>query len=919
MVPESPEWPPELCRKFRLLVFEWFGTAVEDRHRCATELAATMEGLLRSGMLLAVVADAPLGLLFEKCLGLVAPEARRGLFVFSSRGSEVWSFEPWGTPRLEETHGAAGVTGCRWLARHVMAERGIGPEEVAVFCGEGRLRFAGLEGSVGCSVCAALPTPGDEALRIGGGPERFRSFLEYQRRLWEQAEDGGEPAFVPVADRSWLVEQEGFDPSRAREMESVFALGNGYVGIRGSSALPIPISQADLYLAGIYDRKAELLPYSEAELLSAGDRGDCFSEIVPLPSPFRYRVRCGGRELVPGAPDLLSHERVLDLKQGFVSERYDFGLAAGGRLTIHAAFACSLADPHLILHELRIQAEERGADVEVEIAPEVSDFALRHPHLRPQPATLAGIRCYQTRASSLSVALGTHSMRRGGGHLEPGQWLAVRSRSAVYSSRDAADPAHAARGLLAGRTWAGFERELAEHTRAWATFWQKADLRLVGQTGQTQAARFGLLHLRCAAPALPYTSVGARGMTGRSYEGHIFWDAEIFLFPFYLYALPEAARNVLRYRYRTLDGARKRARDAGLRGASYAWESTVDGSDVTPREITVLQARRKVPVFTGSQQIHVTADVAYAVQLYWEATGDESLMKELGVEILVETARFWASRVTPKGDRYHILGVVGPDEYHHAVDDNAYTNWMARFNLRVALRAWEWLGHKDPGTREALARRLGLEAGEVARLRQVAERLFVPEPNAEGIVEQFAGFFALDAVQLGNGERFRAPVERLLHWERVNCSRIVKQADVLMIPFLFPDAWPREIVEKNFRYYAPITDHGSSLSPGVHAAVAADLGLEAEADRYLEECLCLDLDNLMHNTALGIHVGNIGASWQAIVLHYLGARWREGRLRRGELHPPLLPRGVREILVNLEGAATVRFVALGGQPERGAA
>ncbi len=259
--------------------------------------------------------------------------------------------------------------------------------------------------------------------------------------------------------------------------------------------------------------------------------------------------------------------------------------------------------------------------------------------------------------------------------------------------------------------------------------------------------------------------------------------------------------------------------------------------------------------------MHVTADIAYAVWRYWEATGDEAFLAGPGMDLLFETARFWASRVTPDGGRLHIRGVVGPDEYHHSVCDNAYTNWMARFNLEKA--AW-------------LARQHGSSAVEGEDWAGLAQSLYVPAPNEQGVIEQFEGFFELGDYPLAEEARMKAPVSRLFDWDKINRLKLIKQADVLMIPLLFPDAFGDDVVAANYRYYEPLTDHGSSLSPCVHAAIAARLGLRQEAEGYWKKSLWLDLNNAMDNSMLGVHAAAMGGSWQALVFGFLGVRFGSG-------------------------------------------
>jgi trehalose/maltose hydrolase-like predicted phosphorylase len=416
-----------------------------------------------------------------------------------------------------------------------------------------------------------------------------------------------------------------------------------------------------------------------------------------------------------------------------------------------------------------------------------------------------------------------------------------------------------------------------------------ADIPFSGSPGLTESQRFNAYHLRSAAPQEPYTSIPARTLTGRGYEGHIFWDAEVFMLPFFALQAPEFARRMLEYRYLTLDGARRRAVSMGFRGASFAWESTVNGEDVTPSRILLRSSGTEIPIYTGSQQIHVTADVAYGIWMYWYCTQDVEFMLDQGVEMLLETARFWSSRASLQDGRYHIDGVVGPDEYHHGVRDNAYTNWMARFNLEKALWARDWLLEVDPTRLRALTARLQLFDAEFVQWSTVVRYLHVPGPNKDGLIEQFDGFFSLDEFPLPHHDRLKAPVRRLLDWKRVNRSRLCKQADVLMLPFLFPSSFSPEMIRTNYNYYEPITDHGSSLSPPVHAAVAAMAGMPEHALRYYSQSVELDLFNLMRNTSLGVHAACMAGSWQALVFGLMGIRLGENGPEAPSCRPAALP------------------------------
>ncbi len=503
------------------------------------------------------------------------------------------------------------------------------------------------------------------------------------------------------------------------------------------------------------------------------------------------------------------------------------------------------------------------------------------------------LNLFKTKASGFKVCIASRTTLLGTDQ-EGARWsieapagkrLRFRRYISLFTSRDATDPLEAAHAHLRSKDWRQFDDAMTEVEASWSDIWRQANIRVVGEPAVEQALRFNVYHLRIAADHDPKVSVGARTLSGRAYEGHVFWDVEMFMLPFYVHTCPDIARSLVMYRYNTLDGARKRAAELGYRGACYAWESTVTGEDATPNSIILKTSKKAIPIFTGTEQVHVTADVAYGVWRYWEGTQDREFMQTAGVEILLETARFWASRCTREGECYHIRGVTGPDEYHHTVNDNAYTNWLAKFNVEKAIWAADWLQTARPQQWDGLASRLGIAQAEIVQWQAVADRLFLPEPNRDGIIEQFQGFFDLEGYPLEKTERFKAPITRLFDAAEINRMKLIKQADVLMLLYLFPDRFPIEVVTANYHYYEPITDHGSSLSPSIHAAIAARLGLGAEAERYWRQSLWLDLSNVMANGGLGVHAACMGGTWQALVFGMLGVRLTED----GVANPGALP------------------------------
>jgi trehalose/maltose hydrolase-like predicted phosphorylase len=412
-----------------------------------------------------------------------------------------------------------------------------------------------------------------------------------------------------------------------------------------------------------------------------------------------------------------------------------------------------------------------------------------------------------------------------------------------------------ARAALAAAAEAGFERLLREHREAWASRWRAADVVVEGDPELQRAIRFSLFHLMASVGDRDEAAVGARGLSGPAYSGHVFWDSDIFVLPFLAATRPEAARAMLEYRVRRLPAAREAARALGRSGARFAWESAADGRDVTPRTAR-LATGELVPIRTGELEEHIVGDVAWAAACYLDWTGDNAFAAGPGGELLVETARYWASRVRYGQDgRAHIYGVIGPDEYHEPVDDNAFTNVLARWNLRRA------------------ACLDGVDAAERATWLAVADGLVDGYDHASGIYEQFAGFFKLEPLVIEEiAPRRPIAADLLLGAERTAGAQVLKQADVLMLHHLLPDEVVADSLVPNIDFYEPRTAHGSSLSPAVHASLLARAGRYRGALDALRIAARLDLDDLTGSTAGGLHLATMGGLWQALAFGFAGIR-----------------------------------------------
>ena len=410
---------------------------------------------------------------------------------------------------------------------------------------------------------------------------------------------------------------------------------------------------------------------------------------------------------------------------------------------------------------------------------------------------------------------------------------------------------------LAGVERVDFDSLLAEHRAGWARRWADAEVSISGAPADELAARFAVFNLLNAAPDFGEAAVGPRGLTGHGYGGHVFWDADVYVLPALAAISPDSARAMLEYRIRRLPAARAAADALGLDGARFPWESADDGTDVTPRNVRG-PTGKVIPIRTGDQEEHIVADVAWAAHEYACWAGDEPFLHGDGRALIVDTARYWASRVRVDGaGRGHLHGLIGPDEYHEGVDDNAFTNVMARWNLRRAA---------------ALAEDSGEHRADAVAWRNLADGLVDGWDPEHGLYEQFAGYWDLEPLLADEVARRPFAADLLLGRARVAGSQLIKQADVVLLHHLVPGEVRPGSLLANLAYYEPRTTHGSSLSPAIHAALLARADQPDQALEIFRLAARLDLDDLTGTTADGLHLATMGGVWQALAYGFLGLR-----------------------------------------------
>ncbi|BBA33246.1 HAD-superfamily hydrolase, subfamily IA, variant 3 family protein [Methylocaldum marinum] len=692
--------------------------------------------------------------------------------------------------------------------------------------------------------------------------------------------------FHPTDDPLWRIEEVGFNLAREHEIESLFAVSNGYVGSRASLAEGSALSNPATFIAGVFDT-------------NTAAQGDPVPELAAAPDWMQLSLLTSGREFRLEEGNFVWHRRMIDMYHGILWREFDYRTEAGGLIHVRACRLASLADRHVLFQSIQLDAENRFPDIHLRAltAPVVERPG--RVRLTPEPCPpsedgdSASLLELCTHTTQIKVAVASAGRLRIGGEavppridpspdrrvesweldIEAGKPYRFDRLVVIYTSREVDRPSAMAAEHLRSLLNAEPNNVIAAHARAWEKRWRESDVEIAGDAALQRAVRFAGYHLIGAVnPADERVSIGARALTGEAYKGHVFWDTEIFMLPFYVLTDPPSARALLMFRYHSLSAAREKARRLGYQGALYAWESTNTGEEMTPGYSLSPDGEIK-PILNGVLEHHISADVAYAVWQYWQATADETFLLDAGAEILFETARFWASRgLLDEDGSYHIREVIGPDEYHEGVDDNAFTNVMAQWNLECAAEAARMLIERWPDRWSGLAHRLDLREDEADRWHDLARRMYTGLDTRTGLLEHFKGYFELDDINLSEYGSHALPIDMILGRERTQLSNVVKQADVVMLIYLLWDRFSPEVREINFRYYEPRTAHGSSLSPSIHAAVAARLGDLETGTRYFHQASQIDLANNMGNAAGGVHAAALGGLWQAAVLGFGGLR-----------------------------------------------
>ena len=684
---------------------------------------------------------------------------------------------------------------------------------------------------------------------------------------------------------TWILEEGIEDFGRRLGRDAVFTLGNGYLGCRGffdEEQEGAVETLGGIYMGGVFGAGA----------LKAWE--GMHRELVNTPNFLWTSIKVDGEQLLQRPKRVSSFRRTLDMRRGVLTRTFVWKGAAGARVRATFERFMSVADIHYAGQRVTLKA--MGGPVSVELSAGIDAGVTQHNMVTTLPLpiqpgrrqlevvakgddTIAarvftrpdGVTIHEGQLVSFAVSKGeagdpapdaaeSRVATRIAARLEKGGEIVLTKVVAFFTTRDGDAPRLLADALAAAP---GYDELLARHEAAWAEKWESADIQVVGCDDDQRAIRYNLFQLMQGAPRHDSRlSLGARGLSGEMHEGSVFWDNEIFKLPFFTMTDPEATRSMLLYRYNTLPAARKHAKDLWFDGAMYAWKAGVDGLEETEVGVGAYYA------------IHIVADIAYALRQYWAMTGDDAFLFDYGVEILLETARFWKSRMqfNKAEGRYEIRAVRGPNEYDTIVHNNAYTNFFAEQNLRSAVEAIALMREKAPAAWRLLAAKCAFTAAEEKSWKDVLGKMYIPRTK-DGLILEDDAYLLRAPFDFKRGKvDGRRVVDWALPLEAMPFYQITKQSDVITLLNLFPDRFTSADARKAYAFYEPRTVHDSSLSFAPHAVMAARLGKLDEAYRYFRECAYLDIADTQLNSVSGVHFANLGGTWQAVVFGFGGVR-----------------------------------------------
>ncbi len=741
------------------------------------------------------------------------------------------------------------------------------------------------------------------------------------------------PEFVYPIDE-WKMIETRFDRKLMAQAETMFAVGNGYLGMRGNFEEGRPVHQSGTFVNGFH----------ETWPIEYGERAYGFAKtgqtMLNVPDGKILKLYVDDEPLYLPTANLLDYNRTLDMQAGTLQRRVLWETPSGKEVLIESTRLVSFQHRHVAAISYRVTVLNATAPVVISSQllrtgrNAASDFDPRkargfaeapliqhHGECTDQRIILG----YETNNSGMTLACGAdHTIATECPYLVSNECSADMGKVVFTVNALAGEPItitkfltyHTSRGVpvdeLVDRAERTLDRavhdgfdELVTGQRAYLDdFWRRSGVEVACDpdvmerpAGELQQAiRWNLLQILQAVGRAEGVGVPAKGLTGQAYEGHYFWDTEIYVLPFLIYTSPRIAENLLRFRHSMLDKARERAAELHQKGALFPWR-TINGEEASAYYAA------------GTAQYHLNADIMYALKKYVDVTGDTDLLDAAGIEMLVETARMWVDLgfFSDRLDgRFSIHAVTGPDEYTTVVDDNLYTNSMARLNLRYAAKSVNWLRDNRPEAFRALVHGTGLEDGEIDEWQRVAAAMYLPYDEAKGIHLQDADFLEHPLWDFDNTPTDHYPLLLSYHPLTIYRHQVIKQADVVLAMFLLGDEFDADVKKRNFDYYDPLTTGDSSLSASIQSIAAAEIGYLDQAMEYGRYAVLMDLADVGHNVSDGVHIASMGGTWMVLVYGFAGMRDFDGKLT----FKPRLPRGMSRLRFPLTVRGSLLDVAI---------
>ncbi|CUA79115.1 glycoside hydrolase family 65 protein [Anoxybacillus suryakundensis] len=710
--------------------------------------------------------------------------------------------------------------------------------------------------------------------------------------------------------KNWIVSEVQFNPYALGKCEAIMALGNGYMGLRSATEESYVGQVRNLFVAGTFNQFDE---YEVTELPNAPD-------VVELD------IWLNGEKFSLEKGEIIHYRRDLNIKDAELVRHVIWENARGEQFEFMFRRFVSLKNLHLIGMKVEIKPLNCAANIHITsgINGQMTNSGAQHFHegeKRIFDKTYLQLIQTTTESKIDFVVNATHRYMIDGKEIEKeprmaidrrkvfiqvafdvkqGETLTFEKLANVYTSRDKQYD-HDAYSLDVMRQDAlndlkeeakkGYDALFSENVSEWKKRWEQMNITIESENEFDQLAiRFAHYHLIIMTPAHDARfGVAAKGLTGEGYKGHSFWDTEIFILPFFTYTFPHIARSLLEYRYNTIEGARRKAKANGYEGAMYPWESAFTGDEVTPVWGAVdIVTGKATKIWSGFIEQHITSDIAFAVWQYYKITGDDDFMERYGYEMLFDTATFWASRLewNEEKQQYHINDVIGPDEYKEHVNNNAFTNYMAHWNIETAIRYYERLKETNPALLDALHEKIGVHEA-YKKWKEKVDLIYLPQPREEDLVipqdDTYLTKQIIDLTKYKKQTRVGTIFEDY-NLEQVNNIQVSKQADIMVLFYLLENKFSQEVKRANWNYYEPKTLHDSSLSLSTHCILASDMDDRELAYALFEQAARIDLGPNMKSSDHGMHTASIGGVWQSVVCGFGGVRMLDGKLR---IHPKL--------------------------------